>query len=189
VVHSLIQPAPDATFPAPPPGMSRAPSVDPGALQTQLVALLEIPAALITRPKAVDLRLAYAKYQGYLKAQADMFVMIAEGTWTLKTLTGDELIEVFVSKSVWHANYRKLFPKVAKHAALLRWLQGGAGAPTNVEIFGAEKQTFNFRDLGKVLSVLEAVDAQPQKRGRSSLGEGGSGKNKKASGSSKRSHL
>src|ERR1700730_2435608 len=78
-------------------------SVGQDSLQKDIASILKIPPGLIIHQRAVDLCLAYAKYHGYLKAQAEMQRMIVEGSWPLKTLTSDELIEVFVSKSIWQA--------------------------------------------------------------------------------------
>jgi hypothetical protein len=132
--------------------------------RSQIVALLQIPAPLLVCPTNVDLRLAYAKYQGYLKANAKMYQMVANGSWTMKTLTGVELIEVFVSKSVWHSSYSKLFPKVKNFALLQKWLENAKDAPSSLDVFGAEKQTYTFKDLKDVLETLEAARAKKGKR-------------------------
>ena len=149
-------------------------STDSAALQIQIIAVLGISSTLTSRPKTVHLRLAYAKYQGYLKAQSDMYWMIKEGDWTLKTLTSDELVEIFVSQSVWHASYRKLFPKVKDHADLLEWLENKPDGSSNVEVFGVEKQFYTFKDLQKFLDasgmVSDAVE-ETKKRSRTSAGQ------------------
>lgn len=153
-------------------------------MSNQIIDLLNIPKALTIRPKVVDLRFAYAKYEGYLKAQADMYRMITAGTWPLKSLTTDELIEIFVSKSVWHANYSKLFPKVKDHSDLVRWLLNDEGAPSNVDVFGVAKQVYTFKDLQ---AFLDTTSSRVEKRkARGSVGESSRKKEKKASGSRNR---
>jgi hypothetical protein len=126
----------------------------PGHVKSaEIISLLNIPPTLITRPKAVDLRLAYSKYAGFLQAQADMLRMIRDGTWTLGPITNDELIEIFVSKSVYHANYPKLFTRASDHPAILAWLKNEDGAPTGLEVFGEQKFSYTFRDLKGVLDA------------------------------------
>jgi hypothetical protein len=119
----------------------------------EIISLLNIPSTLTTRPKAVDLRLAYSKYAGFLQAQIDMLCMIGDGTWTLGPITNDELIEVFVSKSVYHASYPGLFTKACNHPAILAWLKNEDGAPTGLEVFGRQKSLYTFRDLKGVLDA------------------------------------
>lgn len=151
-------------------------STDSGHSSTkaQIIAALDIPLSLTSRPKAVHLRLAYAKYKGYLKAQADMHRMMKEGVWTFKTLTADELVEIFVSRSVWHASYRKLFPKVQSYPALLQWLENTSDGPSNVEVFGVEKQSYTFKDLQNFFDASEVIPdvvKKDKKRPRTSAGQ------------------
>jgi hypothetical protein len=117
--------------------------------QSEIIALLNISPTLTTRPKMVDLRLVYAKYQGYICAQSDMHCMIKASTWTLDPVLNDELIEIFVSKSVYHANYAKLFPQVHHYPQLLAWLKGDS--ESGVDIFGFQKSAYTFKDLKMVL--------------------------------------
>lgn len=154
----------------PEPSTARS-SVDPDTLQVQIARILKISQSLIVRPKVAHLRISYAKYLGYLQAQIDMHQMVADGTWTLKTLTGDELIEVFVSKSVWHANYSKLFPRVKNFPLLVKWLGNVADAPSNMEIFGVEKGTYTFKDLKEVLERMEEAKVKQNKRGEKGKGK------------------
>jgi hypothetical protein len=134
-----------------------------------LVAHLGIPQTLVSRSKLSDIRLAWSKYKGYLKAQADLFRMIKDGTWTLKKPTSDELIEVFVSRSVWHDKYRKVFPMVVPASPLHHWLENDSDAPSNIDIFGEEKQLYNFKDLKRVLESQGKVEEG--KRESESVGE------------------
>lgn len=117
--------------------------------QSDIIVLLNISPALTTRPKMVDLRLAYAKYQGYLRAQSDMHHMIKASTWTLDPVSSDELIEIFVSRSVYRANYVKLFPQARNYPELLAWLKGDL--ESGVDIFGLQKSVYTFKDLRMVL--------------------------------------
>jgi hypothetical protein len=84
-----------------------------------------------------------------------MYDMIKTGSWSQGQLTGDDLVELFVSKSVYHANYTKLFPKAKEYAELEKWLDGSKDAPSNFELFGVEKQLYTFKDLKTILETYE----------------------------------
>jgi hypothetical protein len=161
--------------------------MDVDSYQMQIINLLNIPALLTICPKgSVDVHLAYTKYQGYLQAHSDMLRMLSDGSWTLKRPSSDELVEVFVSKSVWHANYSKLFPKARGFPAVLKWLEHGHDLPSNMDIFGVEKQSYSFRDLREVLDDLEVIRTTKGKRkAKDSVDEGSQKKKQKKSSSSK----
>jgi hypothetical protein len=147
-----------------------------------LASLWNIPLSLTTRPNPVNLRLAYAKYKGIQQAQDKLVTMIKDGTWTTKKPGGDELVEVFVSKTVWHEKYKKHFPQVSKYPALQKWLEQSSDAPSNFEVFGIDKSTYGFKDLVK---VIETLKKRPEKRkGRTSL-DGGNDVKKGKAGTSK----
>jgi hypothetical protein len=137
---------------------------EPQSFDQQVITLLGISPGLTTRPKFVEIHLAYAKYLGVLDAQKEMQHMIADGTWTLRTLNSDELVEIFVSKSVWHANYTKLFPQVEKYPMLVKWLENGNDSPSGQEIFGVVKQCYNFKDLRMLLAQLDESAYRKEKR-------------------------
>jgi len=153
---------------------------EPQTLQQQIIAYLNISAMLTSRPKFVEIRVAYAKYLGVLSAQKDMNHMIADGIWPFKVLNADTLVEIFVSKSVWYSHYIKIFPRAQKFPELLKWLESGEGAPSGGSIFGVEKQTYTFKDLKNVLEVLEAnVHKKEKKRMRDESDDVGQGTRKK----------
>jgi hypothetical protein len=110
--------------------------------------------------------LAYAKYLGFLSAQAEMHRMISDGSWTLGKVNSDTLIEVFVSKSVWHAHYSKLFPHVKRFPNLLKWLENGDDAPSSVDIFGVVKAGYSFKDLRVILAHYDAFSSKKEKKKR-----------------------
>jgi hypothetical protein len=126
------------------------------SLQSQIAAILEISASIVARPAIVDLQLAYAKYLAYFKARATISTMSAAGTWTLKNPSADELVEVFVSKSVWHRNY-KLFARAKEFPLLIQWLEGGENGPTDMEIFGYAHATYTFPDLRNYFANADTV--------------------------------
>jgi hypothetical protein len=101
--------------------------------------------------------------------------MITDGLWKEKKPTNDELIEVFVSRSMWHEKYRKFFPRAMKIPWLFKWLENDQDSPLNLDIFGEEKQLYNFKDLEKAVLAGEKAKSKP-KRDRESLGKGNSKK-------------
>jgi hypothetical protein len=110
--------------------------------------------------------------------------MVSDGSWMLNQPTSDEIIEIFVSKSVWHANYSKLFPRARNFEVVLQWLEHGHNSPSNVDVFGVEKQFYSFKDLRDVLDKLELACMKKGKRkGRSD--EGGQKKKQKVASGSK----
>jgi hypothetical protein len=150
---------------------SLAPAFDDNSYTAKLVSLLHIPASLTVRPKAVDIRLAYSKYEAYHKAQRDLYRMIENGSWNVKQPTTDQLVEIFVSKSVWHGYYSKVFPEVHRYPLLHKWLLKASDAPPNVEIFEKEKHLYTFKDL---MDVLERLDSKKhgKRKAKGSVDEG-----------------
>ena len=153
---------------------SREQSMHPNSSLTplglQLAELLDIPMTLTTRPKSVDIRIAYSKYLAYQEANTKMLHMIDDGTWPIDP-PGDALIETFVSKSVWHANYKILFPQVIQYPRLAKWLRSEKDAMTSVELFGKEKRCFTFVDLRRLLEELSLKKGKGKRKVRNSLDE------------------
>ena len=54
-----------------------------GSFQTELIEALNIPLSLVTRPKMVDVHLAYVKYKAFHHAQLEHYCMVTEKTWVL----------------------------------------------------------------------------------------------------------
>ena len=104
--------------------------------------------------------------------------MVEDGTWTGDLPASDQLVEVFVSKSVWHAYYQKLFPEVSRHPLLLKWLMRENDAPSNLELFGKEKNLYKFSDLKEVLAWL-AGDRNGKRKAKGSFDDGQHQKKKK----------
>jgi hypothetical protein len=151
-------------------GSSLMPSVVPASdstsLQSQILALLNIPEALTTRTRSGDLRLAYAKYKAVLQARSDMQKLRADGTWTLGKVSADTLIELFVSKTVWYNYHCKLFPQVAKYPVLKQWLDNEGDGQSSLEVWGEEKASYTFRDLQERLKTLEIRASKKKKEKR-----------------------
>ena len=130
-----------------------------------MVDLLKIPMNLTDRPPgSVDLRVAFSKYQAVLRTQATIIRMREDESWKLKKPKAEEVIEIFVSKTVWHDKYRKLFPLAEDYPLLKKWLENGIDAPSNVEVFGKEKNIFTFTDLTEFVGKAEAEKAAEEER-------------------------
>jgi len=132
------------------------PASDSSSLQEQIIALLNIPESLTERGRSGDIRLAYAKYKGFVQAQSDMQKMKSDGTWTLGTVSVDTLIKVFSSKSVWYSHHAKYFPQVTKYPNLMQWLENGPNSKSTHEVWGSEKTSYTFVDLKDLLGRLDA---------------------------------
>jgi hypothetical protein len=93
------------------------------------------------------LRVAYQKYKAYLQACKTYTEMAANQSWVGDKLTGTDLIQLFMSKSFFHSHYKKYFSKVSAYPGLVEWLEDSPDAPSDEDIWGEEKGTYNFKDL------------------------------------------
>ena len=78
--------------------------------------------------------------------------MAAAGTWSQKISANDEFIEVFCSKSNYFKYYRKTFTWVPNNSPIQKWLQWGSDAPSDHDVWGGQKQTFD--NLSMILDDL-----------------------------------
>jgi hypothetical protein len=148
---------------------------------SEIISLLGISLALTTRPKFVDLRLAYSKYIAYLRAQTEMHRMIHDGTWTLDPVSADDLVEIFVSKSVYHANYSKLFGKAQEYPQIMSWLRNDNDCSSSYDVFGVQKSLYTFRDLKAVLEGLDPKSGESSGKGKRKAGDDDGGRERKKS--------
>lgn len=122
------------------------------------------------------LPLCYEKWKAYLVATNTYQKMRKEGTWTGKTMTTKDMIELFVSKSHFHSHFRKSFSKVSDYPEMVAWLnrEGDTNNPKyNSLVWGFDKVNYTFADL---FTWLE--DAAEKKNGKKDKGKG-KGKDKK----------
>ena len=66
----------------------------------ELVALFNIPLGLMECLATLSLRFAFQKFQACKSLQEQIQTRIADGTWVGKSPSKDEVIEIFISKSV-----------------------------------------------------------------------------------------
>jgi hypothetical protein len=124
-----------------------------------------------------NLRTAYAKYLAYLDAQKALAKIVTEGKWILaKQPTGENLIEVFISKSAFFKNYIPLFPQVHDHPLLHLWLKNDEDVPSDMEAWGVQKNVYMFRDLEDYFVRMKKKGKGGKASGSGGNSGGGGGK-------------
>lgn len=96
---------------------------------------------------------SYQKYKAVLLAEKNLLDQVADRTWKGEKPTKKELIELFVSNSMWHSHYIPNFTKVSQYPLLQKWLEDKGDRPSNFELWGFEKATYNFKDLSNYLAA------------------------------------
>jgi hypothetical protein len=102
----------------------------------------------------VPLTLAYQRYIACNKAMQDFNRMKAAKTWpsTCPEPTATDIIEIFISKSMWHQYYVALFSHISRYPDMVEWLEDGEDRPSSVDVWGLEKTSYTFSDLKKWLN-------------------------------------
>jgi hypothetical protein len=111
----------------------------------ELLAALAIPPHLTARDKDQSLHLHYLKYKACLQAQQTLDMRCAEGTWPGKKPTSTEIIELFTSKSMWHSHLKCAFSTINNYPLMLKWLDGGEGSPSDLDVWGWNKHLTAFQ--------------------------------------------
>ena len=133
-----------------------------GSIQDLIATELDIPAHLCDRTRG-DLRMAYAKYMALTNAIATLSKMTIAGTWIHK-YTNDDVIEVFMSKSMYFRNHSKVFPMLNRYPAMEQWLENAADAPADSTVWGHERQSFD--NLKKILKAHAEPSTVVSKKGK-----------------------
>ena len=69
-------------------------------------------------------------------------------TWTHEKPTVGDIAKIFMSPSGYFHRPSQLFPKVAEGSEMMKWLEGGKGAPAESDVWGDQKPTFkNLKDI------------------------------------------
>ena len=154
----------------------------------------------------IDLRMAYAKYLAIHDVDKRLAKMRTDRTWTQKS-TFTDIIQVFMSKTVYHRSSAKIFPLAPRYPLMEKWLLNTEDAPTNDQVWKGKKQTYD--NLSAILSSYiqkkekEKDDNSADKKGKKKHQddsfpdpseeiakkkekEKGKGKSKKTGGSSKK---
>ena len=99
-----------------------------GKLSTdEVITALGIPKHLTGKStKDVGLKVYYAKYQACLKVYDTMQNMYREGSWPApKMVNKTTIVELFVSKTMWHSHVQCFFKNIADYPEMQMWLEGG----------------------------------------------------------------
>jgi hypothetical protein len=123
-----------------------------GSIRDLIATTLKIPEHLIDRKKGGDIRVAYAKYVALVEALDNLSIMSASGAWKHNN-TNDDVIEVFVAKSVYFRNHAKVFSLLDHYPPMVQWLLDAAGAPADSVVWGNEKHSFD--SLYKILTAKQ----------------------------------
>ena len=123
-----------------------------------------------------NIHLSYEKYKAYLQASQTLSKM--EGSWPGKKPSTTDLIEVFVSKSMWFSHYKPAFFKVANYSEMVKWLEDSDDKGTDLEVWGVEKGSYSLVDLRKF--VDNGTLAEKKGKGKKkAVSEGSGNQNKK----------
>jgi hypothetical protein len=113
-----------------------------------------------------SLHYAYSKYKAIVGAIQCYDEIISEGRWPeqYQKVTVTEIWQIFVSKSVWHAQYIPCFQDIFRHEEMVKWLEdSGSGNEENV--WGFEKIAYHFSDL------KEWLEERKKGKGKQKLGK------------------
>jgi len=127
---------------------------------------LGISPGLADRSSDGGLRLAYQKYKAYLQACKTYDEKITDKSWVGNKLTGADIIQLFISKSYFHSHYKKHFSKLSNYPEMVDWLEDGANAPADEDIWGEVKGTYNFKDLGEFIEEQEMKMKRTKRKGK-----------------------
>jgi hypothetical protein len=113
----------------------------------ELKTLLEVNDHL-TDTTNKSLRYAYTKYKAILEAVQLYDRINLEGRWPeqYQKVTVTEIRQIFVSKSVWHAQYIPCFQNISKHEEMVEWLED-TGNDDDDNLWGYKKTAYQFSDL------------------------------------------
>ena len=124
--------------------------------QNLIINALGITHSLAQHEKG-DIRMAYSKYIVIKNAVKQLNQMKSAGIWTDKFPTLQEISGIFVSKSAFFSNHKRVFPNVTFYPEMEKWLLNGDDAPEDAEVWGNAKHTFD--NLDKILKSHGAPSA------------------------------
>jgi hypothetical protein len=123
------------------------------AYRLELASILKVSPHLMNQEGKVPLNLAYERYKACNKAMQDYNKMKGAGAWptSCPQPTATDIIEIFISKSMWHQYYVGLFSNISKYPDMVEWLEDGEDSPSSVDVWGFQKTSYSFADLKKWL--------------------------------------
>ncbi|KAF8984005.1 hypothetical protein BDQ17DRAFT_1336320 [Cyathus striatus] len=115
----------------------------------ELIDVLKIPRDIL-ESTAPGLRVAYQRYLACINTVSDHNTMDKNRTWPVAKTTKKEIITVFVSSSAWYENNSN-FDKIADFPAMQSWLAEDEDSPTDLDLWGFERDYYMFLDLKRWL--------------------------------------
>ena len=131
----------------------------------ELKALLQVNDAL-TDTTNKSLRYAYSKYKAIIAALHLYDQIILEGRWPerYQKVTVTEICQIFVSKSVWHAQYVPCFQDITRHEEMVEWLEGSGPEDSDEDVWGFKKAGYQFSDLKEWLEQKKKAKQREVKK-------------------------
>jgi hypothetical protein len=154
------------------------------AYKLEIASILKVSPHLMNEEGKVPLTLAYERYKACNKSMQDFNKMKSTGTWptTCPQPTATDIIEIFISKSMWHQYYVACFSNISKYPDIVEWLEEeGEDRPSSVDVWGFQKTSYTFADLKKWLNEQKyppAADVEEQ-MDKKEKGKGGKKDKKK----------
>ncbi|KAF8990911.1 hypothetical protein BDQ17DRAFT_1333189 [Cyathus striatus] len=139
----------------------------------ELIDVLKTPRDIL-ESTAPGLRVAYQRYLACIKAVSNHNTMDKNRTWPVAKATKKEIITVFVSSSAWYENYSN-FDKIADFPAIQSWLAEDEDSPTDLDLWGFERDYYMFLDLKRWLK-----EKKKKRKGKGKSKEEKGGKDEKA---------
>jgi hypothetical protein len=102
--------------------------------------------------------------------------LIKDGDWKGRKPADGDIIDLVISKSMWYSHHKRLFSRLSQYPNMQKWLRGDDGAPSDYEIWGKEKGTYQWGDLAL---WLEERRKKSLKKGKGKQGKEKEGKKKK----------
>ena len=124
-------------------GSGSGPGSAKSAIEELIITTLKIPIHLTDRSNKGNIRMAYAKYVALLAALKSMSALVTSGTWTHQTVSNDDMIEIFMSKSAYFRNHSKVFTMVDRYPQMKQWLLNATDGPPDFNVWGNHKHTFD----------------------------------------------
>jgi hypothetical protein len=146
--------------------------------KAELIRELNVPVHLTDRSDA-PLRIAYQRWKAHHAAVNTLTKRLAEGRWPYKMPTAKQMMEMFTSKSNWHQYYVSAFQDLSDFPDMLLWLEQGDDAPSNMEVWGVDKDNFLFKDMDSYQSRMMKRSGKRKEREEKEKEEKGKSHKKK----------
>jgi hypothetical protein len=148
----------------------------------QLIDILGIDRELSDRSKK-GLKWCYEKYKGFNAAVQTMDQLSKQGKWPSGVMKPNqtELIEIFMSKSYWHAYVVKTFALVAPHPQMVAWLEDDSDGLSDFDVWHKQKSEYGFKELKDWLrndGTLDKLAKGKLEKSKREKGKRGKGKGK-----------